>query len=128
MAAAATSSYTWRFVFGNAEDWARPEYTSLSGVHPVAESAVTWRVMFGNTSAWLPPQSESRPPLSGNALAELCELCRQPIDPGEDFITNSAGQQPAHTRCLNLESPASAKQRPGPIRWLSLLRDLVISQ
>jgi hypothetical protein len=127
MAAAAASHGTWRFVFGNTEEWAQPECGSPSCIQAVAESAVTWRLIFGNTSGWLPPQVDGPVTLPGAALAELCELCRQPIEQDEDFITNSAGERPAHTRCLNLKSPAVAEQGLVPRRWLSVLLDLVKS-
>ncbi len=123
MSAGATSPCTWRLVFGNTEEWAQPE-CSRPCLQAGAEGPVTWRVIFGNTSAWLPPQLENPTTPALNALAEICELCRLPISQGEDFVTNSAGQQPAHTRCLDLESSAAAEQGPAPRRWLSMLRDL----
>jgi len=126
MAAAATSPHAWQPVFGNTEEWAQPE-CSPSDNPAAAESAVTWRVIFGNTSAWLSPQLNSPATRPGDSLAERCELCRQPIGQGEDFVTNSAGERPAHTRCLNLESPATPVQGAAPRRWLSLLLALVKS-
>lgn len=124
MATGAASPFTWRLVFGNTEKWARPEDGSRSSVPAGSDPAETWRVIFGNTSAWLPPQLESPAALPDKAL-ELCEFCRQPIGPGEDFTTNSAGERPTHTRCVKLESPAAAEQRSAPCRWLSVLRELV---
>lgn|SRR5512135_3343911 len=126
MATGAASPFTWRLVFGNTEEWARLEDSSRSSVPGVSEPANTWRVIFGNTSAWLPPQLESPATLPDKAL-ERCEFCRQPIGPGEDFTTNSAGERPTHTRCLKLELPAVADPRPAPYRWLGVLRELVKS-
>lgn len=126
MAAAAASPCTWRFVFGDTEEWAQPECRS-SDNPATAEGAVSWRVIFGNTSAWLPPQLGSPDMPAGGALAELCEYCRLPIRHGEDFIANSAGERPTHTRCLNLESAVTPVQRPAPRRWLSMLLALVKS-
>ena len=126
MAAAATSPYTSRYVFGNTEESAKPR-GSPSCLQAVAESTLTWRVIFGNTSAWLPPQLDTPATPTGSALAEVCELCRQAIGQDETFITNSAGQRPAHTRCLSQESPAVAEQGSALTRWLSMLRDFLKS-
>lgn len=126
MAAAATSPCTWRSVFGDTEEWAQPA-CSPSNNPAAAESAATWRVIFGNTSAWLPPQLDGPDIQAGSALAELCELCRLPIRQGEDFIANSAGDRPTHTRCLNLESPPTPVQGPPLRRWLCMLLALVKS-
>jgi hypothetical protein len=124
MPAAATSQCTWRFVFGNTEEWAQPE-CSPSSVPAVANSTPTWRVTFGSTSGWLPPQLDTPATSAGNALPDLCELCRLPIGQDEDFITNSAGERPIHTRCLNLQPPAVAEQGLAPRRSHSVLRDLL---
>jgi hypothetical protein len=124
MAAAATSPHPWQPVFGNTEEWAPPECSPLDNP-AAAETALTWRLIFGNTSAWLPAQLGSPETPAGSALAELCEFCRLPIRQGDDFIANSAGERPIHTKCLNLESPPAPVHRPGG--WLSMLLGLVKS-
>ena len=124
MAAAATSTHEWQPVFGNTEEWAQPECSPSNNL-AAAETAVTWRVIFGNTSAWLSPQLNTTQP--GDVLPELCELCRLPIRQGEEFIANSAGDRPTHTRCLNLESPPTPVQGPPLRQWLSMLLALVKS-
>lgn len=122
MAAAATPPNSWRFVFGSTEQWAQPE-CSPSGVPILARGDPTWRVIFGDTLAWLPPQLDS----PAASATDLCELCRQPIRQDEDFVTNSAGERPAHIRCLGQQSPAPSEQESAPHGWFSMLRNLLTS-
>jgi hypothetical protein len=124
MAAGAIVRNTWRFVFGDTEDWMPPQVQCLPTAHD-AQSQTSWRFIFGNNSAWLPPQLDNAVSMPANRASERCELCRQPIADGESFMTNSAGERPTHTRCLGAASTAITEARPQSASWRSRLCGLV---
>lgn len=128
MAAGASSPATWRVVFGNTEKWMPPQLESPTATVEDTERLATWRVTFGNTSAWLPPQVEIPPSIPEKAASQRCELCRQPIADGEDFVTNSAGDQPTHAQCAGLPSSPAAEPKLRSYRWLNMLSALVRHQ
>jgi hypothetical protein len=81
----------------------------------------------GNTAAWLPPQPDNSASMPQNALIERCELCRQPIAEGQDFVTNSSGQRPTHSRCLGVTSQDPAGPRLASRTWLGMFYEFVKS-
>ena len=72
-------------------------------MHPEAETRIdgyAWRILLGPSHEW-PVISPERSLEAQQAPAiERCELCREPINTGKPFTTNSAGQQPIHISCL----------------------------
>jgi len=122
MAAGAISQDTWRVVFGDNHEWMAPQVECPANTVDDAARRATWRVIFGDTAAWLPPQLDTPPSTPENARSERCELCRQAIAEGENFVTNSAGQRFTHTRCPGAEGKL---RRHG---WLSLLCGLLRHQ
>lgn len=125
MAAGSNCQSAWRVVFGNTDDWMEPKVEKGGAMSEAAQSPVTWRRIFGSTAAWLPPQVDSPESTAEGAPSERCELCRQPIGEGQDFVTNGAGQRATHTRCLGME-PGAIKEGTAPSRtWLGLLSELV---
>lgn len=120
MASVGNCHSTWRLVFGDAENWAPPQMENQTSTDESAQHPATWRVIFGNTAAWLPPQLDNSA-LPEDMSAHRCELCRQPIAEGQDFVTNSAGQRPTHARCLGMASPATTESKPPSRTWLRML-------
>jgi hypothetical protein len=107
---------SWRFIFGDSNSWAPPKLDNP--LKPAsAHGAETWHVIFGSTAAWLPPQLDH----SENGSQELCELCRQPVNEAEGFVTNSAGQRPTHAHCLGIQPELSPEGKPPRRPWLRAL-------
>ena len=128
MAAGAISQETWRVVFGDNQEWMAPQVECPANKDDDAARRATWRVVFGNTAAWLPPQLDIPPLTPENAGSERCELCRQAIADGEDFVTNSAGQRFTHTRCPGVPSTTGADGKPQSHGWLGVLCGLLRHQ
>lgn len=120
MATPTALQITRRFASGSSDKWVQPQM-EVSPVVSEAQSPVTWRIIFGSTAEWLPPELDNSASAANNAPAERCELCRQPIEDGEDFVTNSVGQLPVHTRCLGLQLPAVRESRARSDNWLGML-------
>lgn len=118
---------TPRFASGNSENCAHPQREE-SAVVREALSPLTWRIIFGSTAEWLPPELDNSVSAANEASFERCELCRQPIQDGEDFVTNSVGRLPVHTRCSGMQLPAVTGSRAPSNGWLGMLWSLLRHQ
>lgn len=127
MATATALQNTRRFASGNSQNCARPQMEVSPDVSEI-QGPDTWRIIFGSTAGWLPPELDNSMSAANEASIERCELCRQPIEDGEDFATNSVGQLPVHTRCLGLQVPAVRENRGRSDNCLGMLWSLLRHQ
>lgn len=73
----------------------------MSARAAVPSHGFEWRILLGPSHDW--PVFEAEPNMTTQQLpaTECCELCREPIDGSNPFVTNSAGEQPIHLACQN---------------------------
>ena len=82
-----------------------------------------WRTLLGPCHEWPAPTIEGVDADPQLARIERCEVCRQPVDSGKPYLTNSAGEQAIHLACLQEHAEAAERNQHRSSRpvWRRLL-------